>query len=149
MDLISSFTNDVVRKALGGVAKRHTAVASNIANADTPGYRHKGVAFEESLNQAIEGHRGTRNQSNGNDSELQMTATDGKHFSSARTLSLEDIQPQMSEVSNLAYRNDGNSVDIELEMAELAKNTQKYTALTNIQGRMMRSIRGVINNSNG
>ena len=57
MDLISSFTNNVVTKALDGRSARHTAISSNLANVDTPNYAKQSVSFEGQLQQAIEGHR--------------------------------------------------------------------------------------------
>jgi flagellar basal-body rod protein FlgB len=49
--------NDVstssLRVALSGLHARQNAIADNIANIETPGYRAKKVKFEEALNQAV------------------------------------------------------------------------------------------------
>src|SRR4030095_12824572 len=50
-DLFSS-TLDVLHKTLDVRQQRHTVVASNIANAETPGFIAKDVRFEEALRAA-------------------------------------------------------------------------------------------------
>lgn len=45
----------VVEYALDGLSARHAAIASNIANASTPGYRPQKVSFEAQLASAASG----------------------------------------------------------------------------------------------
>ena len=56
------------------------------------------------------------------------------------------VRPRVVETEDLQFRNDGNSVDLESEMAMMARNTQRYVALSNIQSRNMRSLRNVLQN---
>ena len=42
-----------LRVALGGLAARQQAIANNIANIETPGYRARKVKFEEALQSAV------------------------------------------------------------------------------------------------
>lgn len=152
MDLVSSFTNEVVRKALDGYSARHTAIASNLANVDTPGYRKKSVNFEGQLNKAIDKHyRNNPVQQADNDEALPLKVSrQVKHIAPNPVINtLDDVSPQMIESEGTLSKNDGNSVDVETEMVVLAENTQQYVALNNIQGRMLRSIKGVIQNSGG
>lgn len=46
---ISGVIGAVVEYALDGLSARHTAIAANIANANTPGYRPQRVSFEDQL----------------------------------------------------------------------------------------------------
>lgn len=46
---LTGITGTVVEYALDGLALRHTAIAANIANANTPGYRPLQVSFEGQL----------------------------------------------------------------------------------------------------
>lgn len=147
MDLITSLTSQVMNKALDGLSKRHKAIASNLANVDTPGYRRRDVSFESALNQAIQGSKsksgGTAPASN--DIPLAMRATDSRHFAINHVAtSVDQVQAEDITSEDVAFRNDGNAVDVETEMVQLAKNTGKYTALTNLEGRSMRSLRSVI-----
>ena len=48
-DALSGVTASVVEYALDGLSLRHAAIASNIANANTPGYRPSRVSFEDQL----------------------------------------------------------------------------------------------------
>lgn len=151
MDMITSLTSRVLGKAMDGLSKRHMAIASNLANVDTPNYKRQDVQFEDALGKALHaekrrqmGVQSTR-QVASNDEELQMASTRPEHFGASSSLTLDDVAPTMEEADeNASFRNDGNTVDLESEMAQLAKNTQRYTALTNIQGRQTKILRGVI-----
>lgn len=156
MDLITSLTTQVMNKALDGLSKRHQAIASNLANVDTPGYRRKDVSFEGTLMRAMtEAHESQTGQQQGsgstlkrpasNDESLPMKTTRPDHIPIPFSSSLKDFQPQITDNDDLSYRNDGNSVDVETEMAQLAKNTQKYLAVSNLEGRSLKSLKSVIN----
>jgi len=151
MDLITSFTNNVVNKAMNGHSARHVTIASNLANVDTPGYAKKTVHFEDQLQQAIAGHhqdKQAQQRPASNDEPLAMRGTNARHIgASPMSLTLADVTPEVQENDDYMTRNDKNAVDVEVEMVELAENTQHYLALTNLQGRMMRSTRTVISNS--
>lgn len=148
MDLISSFTNDVVTKALNGHSARHTAISSNLANVDTPGYSKQSVSFEGQLQQAITSHRESKYakaKPATNDEPLAMTATHGNHITPHHfSVKVDDVQPELIESDGYQFRNDHNSVDAEVEMVALAENTQQYLALANVQSRMLRSTKSVI-----
>jgi len=47
-------TLKVIGKMLDGCAARHNAIAANLANAETPGYKRVDVRFEEQLAKAID-----------------------------------------------------------------------------------------------
>lgn len=150
MDLITSLTSQVMNKALDGLSKRHKAIASNLANADTPNYRRKDVSFEDSLAQALKETKqqeqsNTRRQAS-NDTALPMLASRPGHFAIDQAFqSVNDVEPRMTESENIEFRNDGNAVDVESEMVQLARNTQKYLAISNLESRTMRSLKSVIN----
>jgi len=152
MDLITSLTSQVMNKALDGLAKRHKAIASNLANVDTPNYRRRDVSFEGALEKAVSESRGTSEswRMASNDEALSMKTTRPDHIGIGHIYnSLDEVQPEVSESEDFQYRNDGNAVDIETEMAQLAKNTQKYMAITNLQSRNLKSIRSVITGGGG
>lgn len=157
MDLITSLTSQVMDKALDGLAKRHKAIASNLANVDTPNYRRRDVSFEGTLMRAISQSEksqaarqaGSKAKPASNDEELALKTTRAEHIPIPFSSSLDDFQPIITENSDLQYRNDGNSVDVENEMAQLAKNTQKYLAISNLESRYMKNLRSVINGGGG
>jgi flagellar basal-body rod protein FlgB len=148
MDLISSLTTDVMGKALDGLAKRHTAISGNLANVDTPKYKRREVDFEGALASAIQSHknRGQHNIRPGsNDEPMVLRTSRSGHVSLGNiAFSLDEVQPEIEEGNSLEYRKDGNSVDVETEMVQLARNTQRYQAVSTMENRNFRSLRGVI-----
>ncbi len=53
--MFNDVTTSALRVALGGLNARQNAIADNIANIETPGYRAKRVQFEQALSQAVAG----------------------------------------------------------------------------------------------
>lgn len=52
--LVTDGVSRALHSALNGVALRQSTIADNIANVDTPGYRARAVAFEDSLRSALD-----------------------------------------------------------------------------------------------
>lgn len=107
----------LLSKALGAYSLRHKVIASNIANIGTVGYRSQSVTFEEELAGAMQG------------SSLSGTQTDPRHIPIA-TRALSQVVPRVVESNNLASEDPMasgvNNVDIDYEMAELAKNQIRF-----------------------
>jgi flagellar basal-body rod protein FlgB len=104
----------VLNKALDAYAMRQKSIADNIANADTPGYKRSEVSFEEDLKAALDkkGVSGFR--------------TNPRHLPVGK--------PRIDEVKSIPFipkdnslASGKNNVDIEHEMAELAKNQINFT----------------------
>jgi len=97
-------------QALDTWQRRSEVLASNLANADTPGYLARDVDFKKALASA-----------NGN--TLAMTITQPGQ-----------IDPQAKSAQQLAYRApsqpsmDGNTVDTQVEQANFAANGVHYQA---------------------
>ncbi len=108
----------VAQQALRGLARRQEAIAANIANVDTPGYRRKDVAFEAELRARL--GAGPR-----------LATTDPRHFTVAPAgdgllrAALDGAQGRTR-----TSRNDGNDVDIDYEMTRLAETSLRYQLLT-------------------
>jgi flagellar basal-body rod protein FlgB len=95
---------------------RQELIASNIANAETPGYKAKKIDFEEALARALDV-----------DDELKMKTSDSKHFNVGGG-GFNNLQPEIYEDSNGITSMDGNNVDRDQEMAEMAENKIMYDA---------------------
>lgn len=103
----------VLEKALDATWLRNEAITQNIANVDTPNYKRKTVKFEEYLSDAL-------------DKERSMSQTDKSITGSE----VDNINPMITtDNSSLSTRLDGNNVDIESEMASMAKNVLQYNTL--------------------
>lgn len=93
-------------------AKRAEIIASNIANADTPGYKAKGMDFQDALANAAKKQ------------QMGMTRTNEKHF---------DVRMELN--NGTGYRipeqpdtGDGNTVDAQVERNLYLKNSLEYQA---------------------
>jgi flagellar basal-body rod protein FlgB len=93
---------------------RQEAVASNLANVNTPGYRRKEVRFSLPTGQERAG--------------LDLTRTDPRHIEAAGR-SGGDTPVVVADDSG-AMRLDGNNVDPDAESARLAETEVTYAALT-------------------
>ena len=92
---------------------REKAIAHNIANVDTPGYKRQDVEFDLTLERAI---RATK----------KNDAVDA-----AKALDAASLQPKVfTDYAGYSYRLDGNNVDIDQENVELASEQIKYQTLT-------------------
>lgn len=148
MDLIQSQSSKVLSTALDGSLLRHKAISSNIANVETPGYQPLKVDFEDNLMEAIQAqlHRGGQNAFLPSG---VLKTTQLAHYTPKKAhQEIEDVQPTM-ERAEFFFRMDKNGVDVEHEMANLAKNTQQYQAMSRLQSKMFNALRGVIKGAGG
>lgn len=103
---------NVLDKAADAAWLRNEAIANNIANQDTPGYKRQDVDFESTLKQALQSAKGQ--------------SMDEK-VKNLRRGSL-DVDTY-TDYGDFSYRIDENNVDIDTEQVELASNQIRYQAL--------------------
>lgn len=113
----------VVYKALDYRSIRQDMIASNIANVDTPFYRPKDVNFEQYLARENKRIFGTGERSY----KLDIAKTAKGHLDSRHNV--KDSATMFWRDGHLA-KNDGNSVDLDVETSEMGKNSTMYQALT-------------------
>jgi len=126
----------VLTKGLDVSALRHKAISQNIANVNTPGYKIKKVSFEAELQRSLKGY------------DIKGELTNSKHIPLGR-LEVSQIRPKLNFMTNTSYRNDKNNVDIDTEMAKLAKNNLIYQTITESLNREISKTRLVITRSGG
>ncbi|MFZ2987280.1 flagellar basal body rod protein FlgB [Ideonella sp.] len=106
---------DFQANALSLRAERQRLIASNIANADTPGYVARDMDFSQALREAT----GSLPVAG------QMTATRSNHMQPlAGARGEAGLRYALASQTNL----DGNSVDMDRERATFAENSVKYEA---------------------
>ena len=112
------FTNQVgklSKKALDVSAQRALLINSNIANAETPGYKAVDLKpFESELKQAYK-------------SQAAMVKTDPRHMSGGVN-NLNNYQPTI-EISQDTPRLDGNNVNLDKEMTKMMENSLNYQTI--------------------
>jgi len=117
----SSRSMSLAKQAMNYRAVRQDMISSNIANADTPFYRPRDVRFEDAL--VIEKAKLLKEGS----PKLQMAQTNGAH------IPLQDdrafSKPTTFFRDGHMARNDGNSVDLDVETTEMSKNSVMFNAL--------------------
>jgi flagellar basal-body rod protein FlgB len=103
------------QNALNVRAFRQQLLASNIANADTPGYKARDIDFAAALRDVTAGRAA---------SEVSLRATSERHLAGARG----------DEPAAVLYRSpqqpsiDGNTVDMDVERNRFAENAVHYDA---------------------
>ncbi len=121
MSIQISRTHSLIADALNYRAARQDMIASNIANADTPFYKPRDISFEDTLRAKSE------ELMKSNNTELKLAQTDAKHI--ALQSQSQNTKPTLYYRDGHMARNDGNSVDIDVETTEMSKNSIMYNAL--------------------
>jgi flagellar basal-body rod protein FlgB len=106
--------------ALGASGKRQEVLANNLANVNTPGYKRLDVQFDGMLAKAVESARA------GDRTELVK------------------LRPGVATDESVTVRADGNSVDVDQEMANLAENNIRYNALVQLTQKKLEGLKYVI-----
>lgn len=114
-------------EALNLRAQRQEILASNIANADTPGYQARDIDFSSELNRALEKGRA---QGSG----LSLAVTSARHIpAQTATPPSMDLLYRIPDQPSM----DGNTVDMDRERTQFADNSLKYqTDLTLISSQI-------------
>ncbi|HTM10394.1 MAG TPA: flagellar basal body rod protein FlgB [Verrucomicrobiae bacterium] len=113
---------------------RHELLAGNIANADTPGYRARDLDFSAALKALVAPEKGGRV---GPDARLQLIAA----RPSDDSMPVEDALVQVQEVEG---KLDGNSVDLDRQIATLVENSLSYETSLTLLGRTLANLRYAI-----
>lgn len=117
------------QKALNMRSARQTLLASNIANADTPGFKARDFDFSRAL----------QNLFTPNQMDVGLQATSAKHINPSGFRSIGSSQAQYRIPQQPSV--DGNTVDMDAERMQFADNALRYDAgLTFISGQ----IRGLL-----
>ena len=98
-----------INKSLMATNMRSRAIADNIANISTEGYKRKEVSFESKLNNKLF------------KTSLSGVKTNDKHINIGRN-SLKNITPTVYRSNDKNLYSGVNSVDIDTEMAKMADN---------------------------
>jgi flagellar basal-body rod protein FlgB len=111
----------VMEDLLTYTSKRQQALASNVANLDTPGYHSKDFSFDEQL------------------ASLTMSATSSSHITPLENTG----NAHMFDVGSEEKQN-GNNVNLEREMTEITKNGLQYITLVQYLNQKIKTLRSAI-----
>lgn len=119
---------DLIKKTLDVSALRQSTISSNIANINTPNYKVNKVEFERFLSEAKEG--------------INLKKTNSMHFGIKEIM---DTEPVVERRMTTSINDNGNNVDIDIEMTELAANEIYYSVLIQQLNSKLSSMNYVIN----
>jgi len=111
-----SNTNNIIGIIDAGIkaeSLRQKAIANNVANAETPGYRRIDVKFEELL---------------------------AKHLDKDGEVELADIQPEIYQPMETAVKSNGNDVNWQSEVGNMVKNSLRHKAYVRLLEKKYRQI---------
>ena len=111
----------ILEKSLHYRKIRQDMIASNIANADTPYYRPKDIRFEEALEEEV-----NKKFNISNPLKLELARTNSGHMRGFDNK--EEAKAIIFYRDGHLARNDANSVDIDVETTQMAKNNIAYNA---------------------
>jgi len=126
-------TTDVFAAALRGYDARNAALANNIANAETPGYRRLDVSFEAALAEAVDNDRAALRR-DPRLPELPRPTSDEVGGSA----------PTVRSIDTTVVRADGGNVDPDDEMAQLAANQLAHQTVTSLLDKRFAQFRTAI-----
>jgi len=136
---IKLFNNPILERALDASWVRNEAISDNIANIDTPGYKRKDVNFDDYLKAAM--NKDTISGLVSDPRHIKINGTSDDSESNGSGVSGSNMK-FTTDYSSTSMRMDGNNVDVDTEMAELAKNQilyDAYSTLINKDYGMLRS----------
>jgi len=121
---------NVLQKGLDASGMRQQVLSNNVANIDTPQFKRSDVDFQAVLGAALGENGGA----------LSMKLTSPKHIPGLADGRGSGIVTDQST----SLRNDGNNVDVDREMSNVAENGLYYSSLTRAISSQLGLLRMVI-----
>ncbi len=121
---------NVLQKGLEASSMRQKVLSNNIANIDTPYFKRSDVDFQAVLGAAIGKDIGA----------LTMKLTSPRHIPGVAEGDGSGIVTDQTTT----LRNDGNNVDVDREMTNVAENGLYYNSLTRTISSQLRFLRMVL-----
>lgn len=115
--------------------KRNEVLATNIANADTPGYKAQDIDFKAVLSQSAAGI---------SQGQLTMRTTNSGHMQATAGVSAETLPMDLKYRVPTQPSEDGNTVDTHLEQAEFADNAMRYQATLSFLGSRFSGMKSIL-----
>lgn len=137
--LVNSPTIDYLSRGMKAAQLRQEVISDNMANVNTPHFKRSEVMFESMLASELDldGEVKTAREK-----KLKMTRTQDKHL--GEPYGKLHATPAIELDMTTTMRTDDNNVDIDREMASLAKNQIYYNALAKQMGGHLQRIKTVL-----
>jgi flagellar basal-body rod protein FlgB len=155
-EILNSSNFNYLGRGMAAANLRQEVISNNIANVNTPNFKKSDVVFEDLLARELQldGNSGEMPVGRTNDWHLPMSAdpdfqlvrTHEKHLPAGPQ---GPVQAKVVEDDSTTMRVDGNNVDIDVEMANLAKNQLYYNAMATQMGNYISRIKNAITSGQG
>jgi flagellar basal-body rod protein FlgB len=136
-------TIDLLRQATAFAARRHELLAQNVANAETPGFQARDLAFDRELTlaQRVRALPWYRSAS----SDQDVGGPSQSRVAPPSTVDSLDVDVRMVESPDARMRPDGNNVDIDRQMARVAQNTLYHNVVVQLLTSRFNALKSAIN----
>lgn len=128
-----SKTVDLLAKSVDMRTKKHAIIAGNVANSETPGYTPRTLSFERELKAALEGC-----------AKPSSALTHPRHLPIGKACHLSQVTGIITETPGATPGGDGNSIELEAEMAKMAENQIMYNASVQLLARKLEGLKSAI-----
>jgi flagellar basal-body rod protein FlgB len=135
-DRIFGNTLAMLERSLDLRSRNQKLIVSNLANLDTPNYK----AFKMMVADRMAAD-------NGGQTPITMTRTCSGHIAPRHT-EAGTTPAERVEDNPLSMRGDGNTVELEQEMSNLAENTLMYNTATRLVANKFKLLKSVITGGN-
>ena len=130
--IMNSSNFNYLGRGLAAANLRQEVISNNIANVNTPNFKKSDVVFEEFLAKEIGMDDSGR---------LPLVRTHDRHLPVGM---IGGAKASIQEDDTTTMRVDNNNVDIDIEMASLAKNQLYYNAMATELGSYVNKLKNVI-----
>jgi flagellar basal-body rod protein FlgB len=129
-----NFADRLQMASLDHRLKRGETITANVANAETPGFRALGYDFEEQLSSLAQ-----------LDKSVKLEVSDDRHMRNSFTRADGQIEPDVYVIPTETVGEDGNTVDVDDQMARMAQNQILYRSAVEMVNRKVGMLRYAIN----
>jgi flagellar basal-body rod protein FlgB len=129
-----NFSDKLQMESLTQRSRRSEVITANIANAETPGFRAFGYDFEKQLQDLAKMNE-----------PIAVKVSDPRHMRNNFTKADGSISPDVYVRPTESVDEDGNTVDMDLEMAQMAQNQILFKTAVETLNRKIGTLKYAIN----
>jgi len=146
--MFSSPSLKSLEQSVAFTERRHSVLAGNVANMDTPGYQTRDLSldtFQTSLREAIQAERQTKEMSPG--LRLGMFGAveqpSQPSIEQAKNVAMENVRDSMKQI----VYHDGSDDSLEMQVTQISKNQSMHTMAVALMKSQYRQLQMAISGS--
>jgi flagellar basal-body rod protein FlgB len=146
--MFSSPSLKSLEQSVAFTERRHSVLAGNVANMDTPGYQTRDLSldtFQTSLREAIQAERQTKEMSPG--LRLGMFGSveqpSQPSIEQAKNVAMENVRDSMKQI----VYHDGSDDSLEMQVTQISKNQSMHTMAVALMKSQYRQLQMAISGS--